>query len=215
MNLNLILLDFDGTIADTFAETVKIFNQFAKKYGYRVVEDHEIENARSMNVWELLKFVQVPKHKVPFLLRKGRAMLYQNLDKIQVFEGIPNLLKFAEENQIPCGVITSNSKKNVERFIKLNDLPNIHFVKSSSRLLGKSREFKRVIKKRKIEKDKTIYIGDETRDIEAAHESGVKVISVTWGYNSKGALKDHRPDFMVDTTDSLISILQDRIGAEA
>jgi len=204
MKLDLIILDFDGTIADTFSETVKIFNAFARKYGYRVVEDHEIESARCMNVWQLLKFVKVPRHKVPFLLRKGRAMLYQNIDKIPVFEGIPELLNWAEAEEIPCGIITSNSKKNVEKFIRIQELPNIHFIVSSSRLLGKSREFKRVLKKRKVNKHHTIYIGDETRDIEAAHESGVKIVSVTWGYNSKSAILQHNPDFTADTPESLM-----------
>ena len=208
MNLNLILLDFDGTIADTFTETVKIFNCFADKYGYNRIKDEEIEKARCMNVWQLLKFVKFPKRRLPSLLRKGRATLYKNLDKVEVFEGVVEILSLADKYEIPCGIITSNSRKNVERFIQLNELPNIHFVRSSSRLLGKPREFKRVLKKRKLTKESVIYIGDETRDIEAAHESGIRIAAVTWGYNSKTALSDHKPDYLIDDPQALLTILE-------
>ena len=208
MNLNLILLDFDGTIADTFTETVKIFNCFADKYGYNRIKDEEIEKARCMNLWQLLKYVKFPKRRLPSLLRKGRATLYKNLDKVEVFNGVTEILKLADKYSIPCGIITSNSRKNVERFIQLNDLPNIHFVRSSSRLLGKPREFKRVMKKRRLAKESIIYIGDETRDIEAARDSGIRIAAVTWGYNSKSALSDHKPDYLVDDPQTLVSILE-------
>jgi phosphoglycolate phosphatase len=207
MNPGLILLDFDGTIADTFRETLNIFNHFADKYGYRKVTDEDLPKARSMTVWQLLKFLQIPKHKLPFLLRRGRKMLHRNLDQIALFPGILDLLTYAEQQGVPCGIITSNSKKNVERFIQLNCLPNIHFVRSSSKLMGKPREFKRVFRKRKVTKDEVIYIGDECRDIEAAHECGVKVVAVTWGYNSREALAHHHPDFIVDSVDELIALL--------
>ncbi|MEQ9822793.1 MAG: HAD-IA family hydrolase [Puniceicoccaceae bacterium] len=209
MNLRIILFDFDGTIADTFSETVEIFNRFAAKYRYNRIEEHEIEKARHMNAWQLLNFVKIPKRKVPFLLRKGRSMLYRNLDRIAVFEGIHEILSWAEEHQIICGVVTSNSKKNVERFVSVHQLPNIHFVRSSSRLMGKPREFHRILKKRRIAKDEVIYIGDESRDVDAARESGIKVISVTWGYNSREALKAHRPDFIADHPEDLQRIVAD------
>ena len=215
MNLRVILLDFDGTIADTFTETVGMFNHFAQKYGYDRIGVHDIEKARHMNAWQLLKFVRIPKRKVPFLLRKGRKMLYNNLDKITVFDGVRELLEWAESAGIPCGIVTSNSRKNVERFVLLNQLPNIHFVRSSSRLMGKPREFKRIFKKRSIDKETVLYIGDESRDIEAARESGIKIMSVTWGYNSKQSLIDHNPDFVVESSDQLLKTLESLRNSEA
>jgi phosphoglycolate phosphatase-like HAD superfamily hydrolase len=32
--------------------------------------------------------------------------------------------------------------------------------------------------------DNVIYVGDETRDIEACHKVGIPIISVTWGLNN-------------------------------
>jgi phosphoglycolate phosphatase len=208
MKLALILLDFDGTIADTFCETVRIFNHFADKYGYRKMQDDELASARQMNHWELLKYLRVPKHKLPFLIRRGRSMLQHHLDRIEVFPGVRELLELASEHGVPCGIVTSNSTKNVERFIQIHRLPNLHFVRSSSRLLGKPREFKRVMRKRKVNKESILYIGDETRDIDAAHESGIRIASVGWGYNRKEALQMHRPDYLVMDPEELLNTIR-------
>lgn len=212
MQLRLILLDFDGTIADTFTETLRIFNDLSKKYGFDSISENELETARKMNVWELIKCFNIPKRKVPILLKRGKKMLHENLGNITVFEGMKELLLVAQEAGIPCGVVTSNSKKNVERFIELNELQNISFVKSCSRLLGKPREFKRILKKRQISTDNTIYIGDETRDIDAAHDVGIEVVAVTWGYNSKDAIEKSNPTHVVNTADELVSLLKQKIA---
>ena len=45
----------------------------------------------------------------------------------------------------------------------------------------------------------TLYIGDEVRDIDACRKTGIRIISVTWGFNSKEALCRKNPDFLVDS----------------
>jgi len=74
--------------------------------------------------------------------------------------------------------------------------------------MGKPREFRKILKKRGISKDHALYIGDESRDIEAAHAVGMKVISVLWGYNSKQALESHKPDFLADSGEDALEIVR-------
>jgi hypothetical protein len=37
----------------------------------------------------------------------------------------------------------------------------------------------------------SLYVGDEVRDIQAAHKAGVAVAAVTWGFNSRDLLARH------------------------
>ncbi len=208
MNLKLILFDFDGTIADTFAETVAIFNLFAQKYNYRRVEAEELEHCKGMNVWELMKFLRIPKHRIPFLLKKGRSILHDKLESIQIFDGIPQFILKAQENGIDSGIVTSNSRKNVEHFLKLRSLDGISFVRSSSKLLGKPREFRKVLRKYKLKPENALYIGDECRDIDAAKEAGIPVVAVTWGYNSRESLERMNPEYLIDNSEALLATLE-------
>jgi phosphoglycolate phosphatase len=95
-------------------------------------------------------------------------------------------------------VISSNSEENVKRFLKRHDLLKYFSdVQGSAGLLNKSRGIKRLLKKINAKPDRTYYIGDEARDIEAARKAGVHSIAVSWGYNNIKVLAEHKPNVMV------------------
>ena len=52
-----------------------------------------------------------------------------------------------------------------------------------------------------------LYIGDATTDIEMGHAAGVKTCAVTWGAHDKAALAASAPDFMVDDVAALQRLL--------
>lgn len=107
------------------------------------------------------------------------------------------------------GILTSNSKENVDLFLEKNDMMGqFDFIKSSSKLSGKAKCLKQIIKNTQSEASNTIYIGDEVRDIEACKKMKISIISVTWGFNASEVLEKHFPDFQVDTTDQLTDRLE-------
>ena len=53
-----------------------------------------------------------------------------------------------------------------------------------------------------------LYVGDETRDIEAAQKAGVSIAAVTWGYNSAEVLRRFSPDYLVNRPDELLSLMR-------
>ena len=65
-----------------------------------------------------------------------------------------------------------------------------------------------LIKEYKLNLEEVIYIGDEDRDIIAAKRVGVKVIAVTWGYNSKEKLMKEKPDCLVSSPKELEKIFK-------
>jgi phosphoglycolate phosphatase-like HAD superfamily hydrolase len=65
----------------------------------------------------------------------------------------------------------------------------------------------KAIKKYQLSKFETLYIGDEVRDIKAAKDAGIKVASVTWGYNFENVLTDNNPDYIVPRPEDLLKIV--------
>ncbi len=55
--------------------------------------------------------------------------------------------------------------------------------------------------------EEVIYVGDETRDIEAAKKINSKVIAVSWGFNTKEALARHNPDFLIHQPSELLDVM--------
>ena len=60
---------------------------------------------------------------------------------------------------------------------------------------------------KKAKAEEIVYIGDEIRDINAAKKAKVKVIAVTWGFNSKEVLSEYQPDALVDQPQELIEVI--------
>jgi phosphoglycolate phosphatase-like HAD superfamily hydrolase len=65
---------------------------------------------------------------------------------------------------------------------------------------------KKILKHEKLIPSSVLYIGDETRDIEAAKESGLRMAAVTWGYNSPEALAAMRPDHLITSPEEILRI---------
>jgi phosphoglycolate phosphatase-like HAD superfamily hydrolase len=65
----------------------------------------------------------------------------------------------------------------------------------------------RFLKQANLTPEEVIYVGDETRDIEAAKRSQIKMIAVSWGFNSKTVLAEHNPDFLIHHPNELIQVI--------
>ncbi len=63
------------------------------------------------------------------------------------------------------------------------------------------------MKDKTIPHDDPIYVGDEIRDVEAAKKAGIRVIGVSWGYNSKNALLKAKPDHVIENPEEIESIV--------
>lgn len=98
------------------------------------------------------------------------------------------------------GILTSNLQENVEAFLETEELQDLfEFVRAGITVFGKSRSIRRALRTLDLSPAEVIYLGDETRDIEAAHRSRVWAIAVGWGFNSRSALLKLRPDALVDS----------------
>ncbi len=97
----------------------------------------------------------------------------------------------------------------MEKFLKINNLDFFDFIYSESNIFGKAKKLNGLLKEKKINPQSVFYVGDETRDITAAKEAGVKAIAVTWGFNGKEILKEQSPDYLVGNPEELIALLDD------
>ncbi len=203
-NIQTIIYDFDGTLVDSVMENVRIYNEIAERNGYKKITEENGAELRSMGAREVIKELGIPFFHVPFLMMKGRREFARAIPTLKPFEGIVDVLKLLKEKRYRQFLITSNSKENIEKFVALHSFDFFEEVSGGTGLFGKAARIKKLIGKHGINPRQTFYVGDETRDIESAKKAGVKSIAVTWGANSRDALKARSPDFLVDTPEALV-----------
>jgi phosphoglycolate phosphatase len=208
--LKSVIFDFDGTIADTYQAIFNIVNQLAVKYGYQPFKPDEIEKFHSQNICQTCKELHIPLIKLPLLLIEGQSMLSQQIADLKPIKDMPETLKDLKRRGYQLCIITSNSQANVNAFLDLNQLNIFDHIEGSNHLFGKAKVIKKYLKQNHLDTSQAMYVGDEIRDIEAARGARIKIISVTWGFNTKSSLLKNHPDFLVETptdlTKTLISI---------
>ncbi len=209
MTTKVIIFDFDGTIADTVDALVSIANNLAVEFNYAQITPEEFVILKNLTSKEIFKYSGIPLFKIPFLLKKVKRELKNKIPELKPIQGIPEALLELKNDGNRLGIVTSNSKDNVKEFLKVNNLDNLfEFVHPGVTIFGKTKIINNILRQKQIKTQQVIYVGDETRDIEASKKSQVKVCSVTWGFNSEVALAKENPDFLIHHPRELVEIVK-------
>jgi len=202
-----IIFDFDGTIVDSTNVFLRIGNSLAEKYGVKKITAEEFKALSTLTAKEKCKKLGVPLYKVPKIAVEMLENFYQHTDDLCLIDGIKDTLVKLKEEGFKLGIISSNSMSNIEKFLNSINLNLFDCIYSSPGLFGKHHTINNFLKKMDVARENAIYIGDELRDIVACKKAGVKIISVTWGYDSAELLSNGNPDYIADKPSEILSFV--------
>ena len=194
MTYRLAIFDFDGTLADTVTWFAGVVNHVADRYGFKRVEERDHERLRGYPPGRLLEVLGVPVWKVPMIAYYLRVLLAQDIDRISLFDGIDLALQTLSQGGVKLAVVSSNSGENVRRVLGPNNVALIETFSCGVSLFGKAAKLRGVLRRCGVSRNEAIYVGDEVRDIAAAHEAKVASGAVSWGYNTVEALRAYAPN---------------------
>lgn len=202
----LVIFDFDGTLADSAAWMMRAVNPMARRYGFKTVTDEEIEMLRGRSTREVIRYLGVSPWKLPLIARAGKKLMAADAHTIPLFPETAKMLRALHEAGVKIAVVSSNSEDVIRRVLgpELAELISLYACGAS--LFGKARKFKQVTA-RGVSRDKVICIGDETRDIEAARAVGLDCGAVGWGYAKPSILAEHRPTVSFNSMSEIISFV--------
>ena len=187
---------------------VRVANQLAPRFGTPVVTAADIERMRQQTLREIVAEVGVPMWKLPWILRRVRQELRQEVPTIAPIAGVIEALSELRARELRLGVLTSNSRQNVEAFLRSHQLDELfEIVATEASIFGKQRLLKRCLKQHRLHLERTIYVGDETRDIEAASAVGMRSVGVSWGFNTRERLLTCGPDGVAGEPGELVELL--------
>ncbi|WP_121969400.1 HAD hydrolase-like protein [Leptolyngbya sp. BC1307] len=204
-----IIFDFDGTIADTLAAIVRITNRIAPEYGYSPTTPERLRYYQSLSTPEMLKQAEIPLFRLPFLLRRVRREMGSEIGTVPIAADLVPTLRDLVAAGHRLMIMSSNSQRNIQRFLALHGIGDVfESVKGGVGLLGKARVLRRIVQRGDVDFSQVIYVGDETRDIDASKQVGILIAAVTWGFSSREALAAQRPAFLIDHPRQLLGAAQ-------
>jgi len=63
------------------------------------------------------------------------------------------------------------------------------------------------MQKNNFKPEETICVGDMTHDIDMSRKAGIKIVAVSYGYQSKEKLLEKNPDFLIEDLRELKNII--------
>jgi phosphoglycolate phosphatase len=203
--IDLVIFDFDGTLADSTAWAMRAVRPLAERFKFRAVTEDEIAMLRGRTSREIMAYLGLPLWKVPLVAAHGKKMMAAEAHAIPLFAGTSDLLRSLSAAGLRLAIVSSNSEVTIRSILGAELAGLVDHYGCGAAIFGKAAKFKAVVKAARISKDRVLCIGDETRDIEAAREAGLACGAVEWGYATRRALAEHSPTMMFSAMDEIIS----------
>ena len=129
--------------------------------------------------------------------------------KTKPYDGILEMLKTLEENQIKIAIVSNKADFAVKELQKIYFTDSIPIAIGENEAAGIRKKPAPEMVYKALEElgskpEESVYIGDSEVDIETARNSGMDAIIVTWGFREKEYLKEQGATVIVDSAKELI-----------
>jgi phosphoglycolate phosphatase len=183
-----VLFDFDGTLADTAADLVAALNRLRTVRGMPEIPLEKLRQyasagARGLIVAGFGILTEHPEFKgmrEEFLRYYAEAICVET----KLFPGMEALLGEIEARGLRWGIVTNKSTSLTRQIVAAMALKPAcvvcgdttpHLKPHPASLLHAANELK-------LDPKHCLYVGDDLRDILAAHAAGMTSVAVEWGY---------------------------------
>ena len=195
---DLLIFDFDGTLADSFPFFVDVFDTLADSHRFRRLDRCRLDELRGADLPQIMRHVGLPRWKLLPVAMHFRALMAERIGEIRLFDGIDGVLRDAARRGTRLAIVSSNSEANVRAVLGAEASLFFHY-ECGAALFGKRRRLRRVVHASGMAGDRVLCVGDELRDIDAAHAEGLDFGAVGWGYTTPDALSARAPALMFGT----------------
>jgi phosphoglycolate phosphatase len=206
----LAIFDFDGTLADTFPWFIRSVNGVADKFGFKRIDESEVEALRGRSASYVITHLAVPPWKIPAIAQHVRQKAREEADQIPVFPGVDRVLAGLDAAGVRIAVVSSNSEPNVRHILGAANAARVAHYACGAALFGKASKLRGVAKRAGVTADQAIAIGDEIRDADAARAAGLAFGAVSWGFTTRAALEAQGPRLVFDDMDDMLAKLTGR-----
>lgn len=191
---DLVVFDFDGTLADSLTWFRTALSDVIEKHGLTPICEERAEALRGMAPKAIMDELGIPTWKLPFIAADVRDRAAKNVDQITLFDGIAPMMRELAEAGISIAVVSSNGETAIRAVLGSELGGLVDQYACGAALFGKAAVFRKVVRKAGSTPARTLCIGDEVRDIDAAREAGCACGAVSWGFATPEILQAQSPD---------------------
>ena len=211
-----VFFDLDGTLADTAPDLVAATNQLLSARNLPVKPYEQLRPCASAGARGLIggAFGIDTKHPDFIALRDEFFANYEKALCVhsKLFDGMEHLLHQLESAQLPWGIVTNKSERFTNPLMELMGLSQ----RSASTVSGDTTPHSKphpepilhAARIANLDPNKSLYVGDDIRDVIAGKAAGMKTVAAAYGYcGCEEPPEAWGADFIIHTPQELLQII--------
>ena len=211
-----VFFDLDGTLADTAPDLVAATNQLLSARNLPLKPYEQLRPCASAGARGLIggAFGIDTKHPDFIALRDEFFANYEKALFVhsKLFEGMEHLLNQLESAQLPWGIVTNKSERFTNPLVDLMGLSKRSISTVSGDTTPHSKPHPEPIlhaaRIANLDPNKSLYVGDDIRDIIAGKAAGMKTVAAAYGYcGCEEPPEAWGADFIIQTPQELLQII--------
>ena len=214
MRYDVVLYDFDGTLADTVPVILQSFqNAFMEVTGHREDEAFLLSTIGLplIEAFRDYKDPQVVNDLHNAYIRENKKLL---ADSAHIFEGVEEGLAAVRDMGVRQGIVTSKRRDvalfTIQQF-GIEDYFETIITREDTQIHKPNPEpiFLAMEKMDITDISRVLYVGDSIHDLRCAANAGIDSAAVNWTFMPKSELAAEKPAFWLDRLTDLCCILSD------
>ncbi len=212
-NYDAVLLDFDGTIADTGEGIFSSVRYAIEAMGFDPQPEEVIHTFIGPPVFSSFKnALNLSDEDSAKAVEKYRERYIESgIYQLKIYDGLEKLMEDMKKSGIKLAIASSKPENFIIKildFLKINNLFDyIAAPESDKAPESKTSLVERAINHSGVEKSKAIMIGDRYFDIDGAKDAGIDSIGVTFGFGSKDELQNAGATYIAENADDIRKII--------
>jgi len=203
-----VIFDVDGTLVDNMELIVRSFNYAVGEVVGRSFSREEVYSRFGPTLEQMIHQTVPDKNAKQAVQRYHSHYRKYFHQYARVYVGIPELISGLENADIDVSVCTASDARMTKTTLDETGLRDQFSVIVTAddviELKPNPEGLIRAIRLMLADVDRTVYLGDTIRDIEASTRAGIKSAAALWGFGDDYELRRHKPDFaFTDPSDAL------------
>ncbi|MGC1550560.1 MAG: phosphoglycolate phosphatase [Rhodanobacter sp.] len=218
-NIEGVLFDLDGTLLDSAADLYAALCAYCTEVGVPPSPYAPVRAVVSRGSRAILRCA-FDEDDAALLLRMPRYLeIYESMlaEHTRPFDGIAVVLEALEAQGLPWGIVTNKPAFLTEELIKRMDWD----LRASAVVCGDTLPVKKpdpapvllACEHAGIDPSRSVFVGDDQRDVEAGRAAGLYTVAVRWGYLDGGDPLEWGADAVIDHPHQIADLLSLKVDA--
>ncbi len=215
MDIQAVIFDFDGTLADTRKLIITAKQEMMKEHGLKVLDEATCASSIGLTAYDAFSrdYPELSPEEVEVLVKAYRAKFEEFKKSMppELFPGVDKVFSELKKRGIAITIATSRNRKSLLEFVgnwgMTDEFSVILCAEDTKKVKPEPEPVLKTLETLSISPEQALVVGDMPVDILMGKRAGAFACGVTYGNSNRKELLASGADFVIDSMEEILSYI--------